>query len=58
MVANLVLLKNIRMSGFVFLCHFDIKKALLYHGASHCGLKRCIGLFFAGFVLRFFTDFR
>ena len=33
------------MSGFVFLYHFDIKKALLCHGASHCGLKRCIRLF-------------
>lgn len=53
-----VFAKSIRMNGLVVLHNFDIKKALLCHGASHCGLKRCIRLFFGGFVLRFFTDFR
>ena len=53
-----VLLKTIRMDGLVALHNFDIKKTILYHSASHCRLKRCVGLFFAGFILRFFTDFR
>ena len=33
------------MRDLVALHNFDIKKAILYHSASHCRLKRCVGLF-------------